>query len=101
RDDDRSVVRMSAAVTESATPVSFTARGPLEDFWRRFRRDRVALAATTFIVLVVIGAIGGAPAAAWLTGHPPDRQYVNGLTIDGIPLPPLAHECGSGGIHPN
>ncbi len=92
---------MSAAATESATPVSVAARGPLEDFWRRFRRDRVALVATAFIVLVVIGAIGGAPVAAWLTGHPPVRQYVNGLTIDGIPLPPLSREVGPDGIHPN
>ena len=76
-------------------------RGPLEDFWRRLRRDYVALVALGFIVLVIFGAIAGAPLAAWATGHPPDRQYVNGLTIDGIPLPPLSHEVGEDGIHAN
>ena len=76
-------------------------RGPLEDFWRRLRRDYVALVALGFIVLVIFGAIAGAPLAAWATGHPPDQQYVNGLTIDGIPLPPLSHEVGEDGIHAN
>jgi peptide/nickel transport system permease protein len=93
---------VSTAATEpAAAPVAFAARGPLEDFWRRFRRDYVALAATGFIALVVFAAIAGAPLAAWLTGHPPDRQYVNGLTIDGIPLPPFSHEVGDDGIHAN
>lgn len=82
-------------LTEVDAPV---ARGALADFWRRFRRDRVALAAAIFVVLVVLGAVGGAPLAAWVTGHPPNEQYVNGLTIDGIPLPPLSHEVGADGI---
>jgi ABC-type dipeptide/oligopeptide/nickel transport system permease subunit len=83
------------AVPETA-PV---ARGRLTDFWRRFRRDRVALVAACFIAVVVLGATAGAPLAAWATGHPPDEQYVNGLTIDGIPLPPFSHEVGADGIH--
>ena len=85
-------------VEELAGPVG---RGGLEDFWRRFRRDYVALVAAVFIGLVVVGAVAGAPLAAWVTGHPPDRQYVNGLTIDGIPLPPMSHEVGDDGIHQN
>jgi peptide/nickel transport system permease protein len=85
-------------VEELAAPVG---RGGLEDFWRRFRRDYVALVAAGFIALVVFGAIAGAPLAAWVTGHPPNRQYVNGLTIDGIPLPPMSHEVGNDGIHQN
>ncbi len=75
------------------------ARGAFSDFWRRFRRDRVALAAGIFITFVVVAALAGAPLAAWITGHPPNRQYVNGLTIDGIPLPPFSHEVGADGLH--
>jgi len=75
------------------------ARGSFEDFWRRFRCDYVALAASSFVLLVVLAAIAGAPLAAHFTGHPPDRQFVNGLNIDGIPLPPLSHEVGSDGLH--
>ena len=86
------------ALPPVAAPV---ARGRFVDFWRRFRRDRVALVAACFIAIVVLGATAGAPLAAWATSHPPDRQYVNGLTIDGIPLPPFSHEVGADGIHQN
>ena len=33
------------------------ARSPLQLFWRRFRKDKVALAALTFIVLLILVAI--------------------------------------------
>jgi peptide/nickel transport system permease protein len=77
------------------------ARTPAQDFWLRFRHDYVALAAACFIVFVIVAAIAGAPLVAWVTGHPPDRQYVNGLTIDGVPLGPFSHEVGPDGIHQN
>ena len=93
-----SSIAAQPTAADAGAPV---ARGAFADFWRRFRRDRVALAAATFIALVIFGALFGAPLAAWITGHPPDRQYVNGLTIDGIPLPPFSHEVGPDGIHPN
>jgi peptide/nickel transport system permease protein len=85
-------------VEEGLAPV---ARGAFEDFWRRFRRDYVALAAGGFIVIVIAAALAGGPAAAAITGHPPDRQYVNGLTIDGIPLGPFSHKVGDDGLHQN
>lgn len=92
--------------TVSATPLpgqidAVAPRGAFEDFWRRFRRDAVAMTAAGFIVVVILSAVVGAPLVAWLTGHPPDRQYVNGLTIDGIPLPPFSHEVGPDGLTPN
>jgi peptide/nickel transport system permease protein len=93
-----SVAAQQPMLVEEVAPV---ARGAFEDFARRFRRDRVALVAAAFIVLVIFAATAGAPLAAWLTGHPPDRQYVNGLTIDGIPLPPFSHEVGADGLHQN
>ena len=34
-----------------------TARSPLQLFWRRFRRDKVAMAALGFIVVLVLVAI--------------------------------------------
>jgi peptide/nickel transport system permease protein len=90
-----------AAVSTTDGAALPVARSPLEDFWRRFRRDYVALAASSFILLVVLAAVAGAPLAAYFTGHPPDRQFVNGLTIDGIPLPPLSHEVGANGLTQN
>ena len=77
------------------------ARDALADFWRRFHRDRVALVAGVFIVLVVLAAIVGAPLVSWITGHGPNEQFVNGLTIDGLPLSPFSHEVGADGIHQN
>ena len=90
---------IAAAIEEEAElPV---ARGGLEDFWRRLRRDYVALVAGGFIAIVIAAALAGGPVAARITGHPSDRQFVNGLTIDGIPLPPLSHEVGEDGLHQN
>jgi peptide/nickel transport system permease protein len=86
------------SVEEGLPPV---ARGAFEDFWRRFRRDYVALVAGGFIAIVIAAALAGGPIAAVITGHPPDRQYVNGLNIDGIPLPPFSHEVGEDGLHQN
>ena len=70
-----STVTVDVPTVEALAPVG---RGGLDDFWRRFRRDHVALVAAGFIVLVVVGAIAGAPLAAWVTGHPPNPQYVTG-----------------------
>jgi peptide/nickel transport system permease protein len=92
---------VAAATSPAGAPVTLAARGPLEDFWRRFRRDYVALAAAGFILLVIFAAIAGAPLAVWVTGHSPNRQFYNGLNIDGVPLGPLSHEVGADGIHPN
>jgi ABC-type dipeptide/oligopeptide/nickel transport system permease subunit len=92
---------VAAPSTSIDAVVEVVARGAFEDFWRRFRRDYVAMVAAGFIVVVILAAIVGAPLAAWLTGHPPDKQFVNGLTIDGIPLPPFSHEVGPDGLHPN
>ena len=36
---------------------AITARSPLQLFWRRFRRDKVAMAALAFIVLLILIAI--------------------------------------------
>jgi peptide/nickel transport system permease protein len=92
---------VAAPTTSIDAVVEVAARGAFADFWRRFRRDYVALVAAGFIVVVVLAAIVGAPLAAWLTSHSPDKQFVNGLTIDGIPLPPFSHEVGPDGLHAN
>jgi peptide/nickel transport system permease protein len=92
---------VAAPTTSIDAVVEVAARGAFADFWRRFRRDYVALVAAGFIVVVVLAAIVGAPLAAWLTSHPPDKQFVNGLTIDGIPLAPFSHEVGPDGLHAN
>ena len=71
------------------------ARSPLALFWRRFRRDRVALAALAFIALLVVVAIA-APLVVALLGLPgPYVQNPNLTDAFGSPLgPSLAHPFG-------
>jgi ABC-type dipeptide/oligopeptide/nickel transport system permease subunit len=71
------------------------ARSPLQLFWRRFRRDRVALMSLAFIVLLVVLALA-APLVVSLLGLPgPNVQNLNLTDSFGSPLgPSLAHPFG-------
>jgi peptide/nickel transport system permease protein len=71
------------------------ARSPLQLFWRRFRRDRVALVSLAFIVLLIVVAIA-APLVVSLLGLPgPDVQNLNLTDSFGSPLgPSAAHPFG-------
>jgi peptide/nickel transport system permease protein len=87
-------VTVGAAQLEGPVTVS---RGAREQFWRRFRRDRVGLLAAGFLVTLILMAVVGAPLIAAATGHQPDDQYPNGIDVNGLPLPPLSHELGPEG----
>jgi len=66
------------------------ARSPLQLFWRRFRRDRVAMVALAFIVLLVLVAIF-APLIVKLAGAPePNVQSTEALDDFGLPTGPTA-----------
>jgi peptide/nickel transport system permease protein len=75
--------------------VQTAARSPLRLFWRRFRRDRVALASLAFIVLLIVVAIA-APLVVSLLGLPgPDVQNPNLTNAFGSPFgPSAAHPFG-------
>jgi peptide/nickel transport system permease protein len=65
-----------------------TARSPLQLFWRRFRRDKVAMAALAFIVFLIIVAIA-APLIVKLFGAPdPNTQSTAALDDFGLPSGP-------------
>jgi peptide/nickel transport system permease protein len=74
---------------------AITARSPLELFWRRFRRDRVALASLVFIAFLIVLALA-APLVVRLLGLPgPDVQNPNLTDSFGSPLgPSSAHPFG-------
>jgi ABC-type dipeptide/oligopeptide/nickel transport system permease subunit len=74
---------------------AIAARSPLQLFWRRLRHDRVALAALTFIALLVVIALA-APLIVKLVGAPPpDRQSTGALDQFGTPTGPSgAHLFG-------
>lgn len=82
---------------DGAGGISCVARSmtPLQLFWRRFRRDRVALASLGFIALLIVVAIA-APLVVSLLGLPgPNVQNPNLTNAFGSPLgPSAAHPFG-------
>ena len=79
----------------STATTSVAARSPLQLFWRRFRRDRVALVSLWFIALLIVVAIA-APLVVSLLGLPgPNVQNPNLTNAFGSPLgPSSAHPFG-------
>jgi peptide/nickel transport system permease protein len=69
------------------------ARSPLQLFWRRFRRDRLAQAAGIFIVLLILVAIF-APLVVKLLGLP--SPYTQNPSLTG----PFGEPLGPSGSHP-
>jgi peptide/nickel transport system permease protein len=66
------------------------ARGYWEQAWRRFRRDRIALASGVVIILIVLVAFIGAPIASHLLGHGPNTLDPNAV-INYSPAGPFQH----------
>jgi peptide/nickel transport system permease protein len=63
-------------------------RSPGELFWRRFRRDKVAITGIAFLVMMIILALS-APLFAALVGHGPNDVYLREATNElGLPLGP-------------
>jgi peptide/nickel transport system permease protein len=66
------------------------ARSPLQLFWRRFRKDRVAIAALVFIALLVIVAVLAAPITKLVGAPSPNVQQTSALDDFGLPEGPSA-----------
>ena len=54
------------------------------DTWRRFRKDRLAMAG---LIIIFVFAVAAA-AAPVLAPYDPSEQFFDGLTLEGSPLPP-------------
>jgi peptide/nickel transport system permease protein len=73
-------------------PGDIAARSPSQLFWRRFRKDRVAVVSLVLIALIVLIAIF-APLLVKLLGIPgPNVQNPNATDAFGSPLGPSAHD---------
>jgi peptide/nickel transport system permease protein len=68
-----------------ATEQGIAARSPLELFWRRLRRDRVAMVALVFIIIILLMAIF-APVIVDVLGAP-DPSATDRSTLDDFGLP--------------
>jgi peptide/nickel transport system permease protein len=67
------------------------ARGPWQLAWARLRRDRVAIGCMVFIALLVLVAVLAEPISVLVGYSPTDQDRVNGISPDGLPMPPSAH----------
>ena len=66
------------------------ARGYWEQVWRRFKRDRVALASIGFLILLVIAVYPGAWIAERLLGHGPNDIFPSALDDGLLPVGPMS-----------
>ena len=74
---------------EAATATGeIAARSPLALFWRRLRRDKVALVALGFIVLLIVTALFAGQIVKLFGAHPPNAQNSNALDDFGSAAPP-------------
>lgn len=67
------------------------ARGPWRLARARLRRDRVAVGCMVFIGLLVLVAVLAKPISALAGFSPTDQDRVNGISPDGLPMPPSMH----------
>jgi peptide/nickel transport system permease protein len=64
-------------------------RSPGQLFWRRFRRDKFAIAGIVFIVFMIVLATVGAPLLAGVIGHDQNDVFVReALDEIGLPIGP-------------
>ena len=75
----------------SAEAGEIRARGYWEQVFRRFRRDRVAIASIFFLVFVVLVSYPGAMLAEHLLGHGPDTQFSDGIDDGFVPVGPWSY----------
>ena len=73
-----------------AEPEAVKARGYWEQIWRRFKRDRVAIASIVFLVLLVIAVYPGAWFAERMVGHGPDDIFTDGIDEGFLPVGPMS-----------
>jgi peptide/nickel transport system permease protein len=62
-------------------------RSPWELFWRRFRRDKFAMAGLVIVILMIAFAILAPFTSKW-TGHGPNQVFLDRLDEFGIPTGP-------------
>jgi peptide/nickel transport system permease protein len=75
----------------AAAPPTVEGRSPWQLAWARLRRDRVALACMVFIALLVLVAVLAKPISLLAGYSPTDQDRVNGISPDGLPMPPSTH----------
>jgi peptide/nickel transport system permease protein len=65
------------------------ARSYWNQVWRRFRRDKAAIASGLFVIFLIIVAAVGGPIAQKLLGHGPTDLFFDGVDQNLIPVDPM------------
>ena len=85
-------VRLAVATRRRRAGVdAIRARGYWEQVWRRFKRDRVAIASIVFLVFLLIAVYPGAWIAEKLLGHGPNDIFPSALDDGLLPVGPMSH----------
>jgi peptide/nickel transport system permease protein len=64
------------------------ARSPMQLFWRRFRRDKVAMTALAFIIVLIAVAVFAGPITKLVGAPHPNEQQTSALDDFGLPSGP-------------
>jgi peptide/nickel transport system permease protein len=83
-------IALDAEGAFASEPESVKARGYWEQIWRRFKRDRVAIASIFFLILLVILVYPGAWFAERMVGHGPDDIFTDGIDEGFLPVGPMS-----------
>ncbi len=85
------IVAGAPAPAGGEPPPTIVGRSPWQLFWRRFRRDRFALAGIVVIVVMIGLAVGAPVIARSLVHHGPDDLFLRTATDEyGLPIGPNA-----------
>src|SRR5207237_773885 len=74
----RDIEQLRREGAETLAQTEIVGRTPWQLFWKRIRRDRVALGALGFIVFLILVAIFAGPITRAFA-HPPNAQYPSAL----------------------
>jgi peptide/nickel transport system permease protein len=86
-----SQLTVEAPLGRSFESAEFTGRTQLQQFWLRFRKDRVALVGVGLLV-ILIGAAVAAPLIALAIGHGPNQLFPQALNpVISLPTGPSRH----------
>ena len=66
------------------------ARSYWEQVWRRFKRDRVAIASVVFLILLILVVYPGAWIAERILGHGPNQIFPDALDDGLLPVGPMS-----------
>jgi peptide/nickel transport system permease protein len=82
------MTQISVASLKYTVDQRIVAKSAWQQFWNRFRRDKIALISGIFLIALILSAVAGSVIVEKITRHGVYQQFPYGITINGIPLSP-------------